>query len=108
MSRDTGHTMHEEINLIHRRKRCVIRCSTTEIYILYQNDMIAELWQRLLIIVDVASEGKSINSRKILKSRDTNRETKVNIRDVCDGITVDTIETNLESKYKNVISLHFG
>ena len=76
--------------------------------ILYQNDVIAELRQRLDVIGDVVSEGTNTDTRKLLKQRDGIKEHLVSIKDVCDGVTVNTTETNKESRYKNVINLHFG
>ena len=33
---------------------------------------------------------------------------KVNIKDVCDGVTINTTKKNSESRYENVIDLYFG
>ena len=75
--------------------------------IIYQNDVIAELRRQLYIIGDVVSEGTTTDTKK-LKVRDENKEMEVNIKDVCNGVTGNTTETNSKSRYKNIINSHFS
>lgn len=60
--------------------------------------------------IDVSSDANNVDMIQITKNKTIlQKKTKVNIRDISDGLEVDAEdEVDSESKCKNVINLHFS